>query len=59
MVESDKDEFEMVINYLDNCSSVDEAMEFMNENYVTKKSWDMEKDEVVEFFGMINKRFPD
>jgi hypothetical protein len=55
---SDKDEFEMVINYLDNCKSKQEAMEFVNENYALKKKWDMEKEEVVEFFEIINKRFP-
>lgn len=55
---SDKEEFEMVINYLDNCKSQQEAMEFVNENYALKKKWDMEKEEVVEFFEIINKRFP-
>ena len=54
----DKDEFEMVINYLENCSANQEAMEFINENYVEKKNWDLEKEEVVEFFSVINKRFP-
>lgn len=55
----DKDEFEMVINYLDNCSSLSEAMEFINENYVAKKNWDIEKDEVIEFFSVITRRFPE
>lgn len=55
----DKDEFEMVINYLDNCASRKEAMEFINENYVTKKNWDTEKEEVEEFFSVINRRFPE
>ncbi|MCK5208993.1 MAG: hypothetical protein KAQ79_13255 [Cyclobacteriaceae bacterium] len=54
----DKDEFEMVVNYLDNCTSNREAMEFINENYVKKKNWDMKKEEVIEFFSVINKRFP-
>jgi len=53
-----KDEFEMVINYLDNCQTNEEAMEFINENYVEKKNWDMEKEEVVEFLSVINRRFP-
>jgi hypothetical protein len=54
----DKDEFEMVINYLENCTANQEAMEFINENYVEKKNWDLEKEEVIEFFSVINKRFP-
>jgi len=53
-----KDEFEMVINYLDNCSNLQEAMDFINENFKQKKNWDMEKAEVIEFFDVINKRFP-
>ncbi|MCK5101882.1 MAG: hypothetical protein KAR17_03670, partial [Cyclobacteriaceae bacterium] len=54
----DKDEFEMVVNYLDNCTSNREAMDFINENYVKKKNWDIKKNEVIEFFSVINKRFP-
>ena len=55
----DKGEFEMVINYLDNCTTNKEAMDFIHENYVEKKSWDIEKTEVVEFFNVINRRFPE
>ncbi len=53
-----KDELEMVINYLDNCTNHHEAMDFINENYAQKKNWDLEKEEVIEFFNVINKRFP-
>jgi hypothetical protein len=55
----DKDEFEMVVNYLDNCKNNQEAMDFINQNYVEKKNWDLEKEEVIEFFNIINKRFPE
>lgn len=54
----DKDEFEMVVNYLDNCTNNHEAMVFLNENYVQKKNWDMGREEVIEFLNVINKRFP-
>ncbi len=54
----DKTEFEMVLNYLDNCQGNQEAMDFIQENYIQKKNWDLEKEEVVEFFEVINKRFP-
>jgi hypothetical protein len=59
LFKGDKNEFEMVVNYLDNCKSNQEAMEFVNENYALKKKWDMEKEEVLEFFEIINKRFPE
>jgi hypothetical protein len=54
----DKDEFEMVVNYLDNCSGNQDAMNFLKENYVQKKNWDMENEVVIEFYDVINKRFP-
>jgi hypothetical protein len=54
----DKNEFDMVVNYLDNCSTHQEAMDFINENYKKKKNWDSEKTEVIEFYSVINKRFP-
>lgn len=54
----DKNEFEMVVTYLDNCKSNQEAMDFINENYTQKKNWDIKKEVVIEFFNVINKRFP-
>ncbi len=54
----DKAEFEMVINYLENCKNHQEAMGFINENYVEKKNWDMDKIEVKELIELIGKRFP-
>jgi hypothetical protein len=57
LFKGNKDEFEMVINYLDNCKNKQEALEFINENYTKKKNWDKSKEEVIEFFEIINKRF--
>lgn len=54
----DKDEFEMVINYLDNCRAHQEAMDFLQDNYVKKKNWDLQQEEVEEFFNVIAKNFP-
>jgi len=59
LFKGDKSEFEMVINYLDNCTNNLEAMEFINLNYIQKKNWDVEKEEVVEFLSVVNKRFPE
>lgn len=58
LFKGDKSEFEMVINYLDNCTNNNEAMEFINLNYIQKKNWDLEKEEVMEFLSVVNKRFP-
>jgi len=59
LFKGDKDEFEMVINYLDDCKSKQEALDFVNENYVNKKNWDKDKEEVAEFFEIIERRFPE
>jgi hypothetical protein len=58
LFDGDKDEYEMVINYLDQCKSRADAMDFINENYVQKKHWDLEKTEAKEFFALIDRRFP-
>lgn len=58
LFKGDKDEFEMVINYLDNCTSKKEALDFIEDNYTVKKKWDKSKEEVREFFQIIEKRFP-
>ncbi len=55
----DQDEFNMVIDYLNGCETRADAMEFIHENYVKKKNWDMEKTEVVELFRLIERRFPE
>ncbi|NJN26555.1 MAG: hypothetical protein HC819_11535 [Cyclobacteriaceae bacterium] len=58
LFKGDKGEFEMVINYLDNCTNKEEAMDFINSNYIVKKKWDIEKEEVMEFLGVLHRRFP-
>ena len=58
LFKGDKGEFEMVVNYLDNCTSHHEAMDFVSQNYIQKKKWDTEKEEVIEFLSVVNKRFP-
>ncbi len=37
------DDFEMAIGVLENCSNVDEAMDFIKTNYFNKNIWDSEK----------------
>ena len=54
----DKAEFEMVVNYIEGCESLKEALDFVEENYAAKKKWDKDKEEVVEFLELVEKRFP-
>jgi hypothetical protein len=53
-----KEEFERVISLLDGLTSHKEALGYITDNYL-KKTWDADKDEVIEFLSIINKRFPE
>jgi hypothetical protein len=58
LFKGDKSEFEMVVNYLDNCTSNQDALDFIRLNYIKKNKWDLQKEEVIEFMNVLNKRFP-
>lgn len=58
LFKGDADEFESVVNFLDNCNSWNEAMDFVKQNYVEGKGWDEESEEVQEFMEILDKRFP-
>ncbi len=58
LFEGDSDEFESVVNYLDNCANKEEALDFINMNYVQGKGWDNESEEFEEFIHIVHKRFP-
>lgn len=53
-----KDEFERVIALLDSLTNRNEALKYISDNYL-KKNWDADKDEVIEFLAILNKRFPE
>lgn len=53
-----KEEFERAIAQLDECKSRNEAMTYVSDNYL-KKSWDTEREEVIEFLAILNRRFPE
>ena len=57
LFKGDTDEFESVVNFLDNCSNKKEALDFIELNYVKGKGWDSESEEYEEFIHIINKRF--
>jgi len=53
-----KDEFDQVITLLDSLTSRKEALGYIADNYL-KKTWDADKEEVIEFLAILNKRFPE
>jgi len=53
-----KEEFEQVITFLDSLTSRKEALGYIADNYL-KKTWDADKEEVIEFLSILNKRFPE
>jgi len=56
----EKDEtFNETIEYLDNCSSNEEASSYLNERYLVTGQWSNEDEVVAEFLAVINKKFPD
>ena len=51
------DDFNKVIDFLDNCSSQAEAMDFINKNYLKKNNWKKDSIEVKEFIEVIAKKY--
>ncbi len=58
LFEGRKDEFERVITFLDSLTSRKEALGYISDNYL-KKTWEADKEEVIEFLSILNKRFPE
>jgi hypothetical protein len=58
LFQGNMDEFEMVINALENCQSKQEALDFIRVNYFDKNVWEKDKEEVTEFLDIIHRRFP-
>lgn len=57
---SENDElFTEVIEFLDNCSSNDEANSYLNEKFLNDGQWNNEDEAVLEFISVVNKKFPD
>jgi len=51
------DDFNQVIDFLDNCPSQAEAMDFINSNYLKKSNWEKDSTEVMEFIEVIAKKY--
>ncbi len=57
---SENDElFSEIIEYLDNCSSIEEANSYLNEKFLANGQWNNENDSVIEFLSVVSKKFPD
>jgi hypothetical protein len=57
---SENDElFSEVIEYLDNCSSIEEANSYINEKFLDNGQWNNEDESVTEFLSVVGKKFPD
>ena len=57
---SENDElFIEVIEFLDNCSSNEEAISYINEKFLSSGQWNGEDEAVEEFLSVVNKKFPD
>ncbi len=57
---SENDElFTEVIEFLDNCSSNNEANSYLNEKFLNDGQWNNEDEAVLEFISVVNKKFPD
>ena len=57
---SENDElFTEAIEFLDNCSSNDEANSYLNEKFLNDGQWNNEDEAVLEFISVVNKKFPD
>lgn len=59
LFEGNADEFESVVNFLDNCDKKADAIGFIEANCIEAKGWDRTTEEVQEFILIINKRFPE
>jgi hypothetical protein len=49
--------FEEALAGIDQCSNYHDAIMYIRENYFRKYSWDLEKDEVKEFYEMVAEKF--
>ncbi len=51
------DDFNKVVDFLDNCASQSEAMNFINNNYLKKNNWKKDSNEVKEFIEVVAKKY--
>ena len=54
---NDDHEFNQVIDFLDNCTNRNEAIEYLENNYFNTALWNDEHEAVIEFMSVIDKKF--
>lgn len=54
---SDPDSFTEAIDHIDHTQTYDEALNYLQQNYVHQNKWDMESEEVAEFLEVISKKY--
>jgi len=57
LFEGNVEEFKKAIDYIDECAKKDDAFKFLEEHYGKLKSWEIEKEEVIEFYDMVSRKF--
>jgi hypothetical protein len=50
-------EFEQAIDMIDQCNDYHKAIMLIKEKYFRRFGWDLEKDEVKEFYEMVSRKF--
>lgn len=57
LFDGDTNTFNQALEELERKDTYDQAIEYLLNNYAKKNDWLMDSDEVVEFLGVLNKRF--
>ena len=51
------EEFKKAIDYIDECAKKEDALKFLEDHYGKSKNWDIEKEEVIEFYDLVSRKF--
>lgn len=54
---NDNDEFNKAVDMIDQCSDYHKAIMLIKEKYFRRYGWDLEKDEVKEFYELVSRKF--
>ena len=57
LFDGNSDDFNKVMDFLENCSTQSEAMDFINSNYLKKNNWKKDSHEVKEFIKVVALKY--
>lgn len=57
LFQNNDEEFNQVVNYLDQCNTRDEAIEYLENNYFNPGTWNDENEAVIDFMTVLDKKF--